>query len=80
MYTSDLAIPEAPQMISAAEVSRVTENICIILVQWDPPANTDLSDIGQYIVYVPSQNIREVSGRFTISTVTVPSCDDDLRI
>ena len=80
MYTSNLAIPEAPQMISAAEVSRVTENIYIILVQWDPPANTDLSDIGQYTVYVPSQNIREVSGHFTISTVTVPSCNDDLRI
>ena len=80
MHTSNLAIPEAPQIISATEISPLPETACIILVQWNPPANSDLSDISHYIVYVPSRNIREVVDRFTTSTLPVPNCGDDLRI
>jgi hypothetical protein len=67
-------------MISATEISRPRDDICIILVQWDPPpANSDVSEIGQYIVYVPSRNIRVVSTS-TVSTLTVTNCGDNVRI
>ena len=46
---------------------------------WSPLANIDPSDIDQYIVYVPSQGIRDTSSS-TISTFTVPNCGDDTRI
>ena len=74
-----LAIPGVPQTISATEILRPRDNICIILVVWDPPANSDPSDIGQYIVYVPSQDIREVAPS-TLTTLTVMNCGDDIRI
>jgi hypothetical protein len=48
-------------------------------VIWDPPANTDVSDVDQYIVYVPSQNIRDVSSS-TLTTLTVMNCGDDTRV
>jgi hypothetical protein len=48
-------------------------------VQWDPPANSDASDVDQYIVYVPSRNIRDVSSS-TLSTLTVTNCGDDVRV
>ena len=66
-------------MIRAAEVSQITENICIILVQWDPPANTAGSDIDGYIVYVPSRNINDTVSS-TISTLRIRYCGDDLRV
>jgi hypothetical protein len=74
------AVPGVPQMISAAEISRPRDDLCIILVTWDPPANGDVSDIDQYIVYVPSRNIRDNISSSTISTVTVPNCGDDIRV
>ena len=46
---------------------------------WDPPANNDSSDIDQYIVYVPSRNIIDISSS-TISTLTVMNCGDDIRV
>ena len=52
-----------------------------MLVTWDPPANSDGSDIDQYIVYVPSRNIRDDILSSTISTLTVQNCpSDDIRI
>ena len=79
MHTLFSAVPGVPQRISAAEISRPVNNICIILVTWDPPANSDPSDIDQYIIYVPSRNIREVSSS-TISTLTVLNCGDDIHV
>ena len=67
-------------MISAEEVSRPTDDICILLAQWNPPANSDVSDIAKYIVYVPSRNISESDVPFTVSTLTVPNCGDDIGI
>ena len=46
---------------------------------WDPPANSDPSDIDQYTVYVPSRDIREDS-LSTVSTLSVSNCGDDIRI
>ena len=46
---------------------------------WDPPANSDASDIDQYRVYVPSRNIREVLSS-TLSTLTVSNCGKDILI
>ena len=54
--------------------------ICIILVQWDPPANSDASDIDQYIVYVPSRNIRDDILSSTLITLTLSSCGVDVRV
>ena len=67
-------------MISAAEILRPLDNICIILVTWSPPANSDPSDVDQYIVYVPSRNIRDDISSSTLITLTVPNCGDDVRI
>ena len=57
--TCILAVPGVPQGISAAEIPQPLDNICIILVTWNPPANSNPSDIAQYniIVSVASQNI-----------------------
>ena len=77
------AIPGVSQRISAAEISQTRDNnniICIILVTWDPPANSDTSDIGQYIVYVPSRNIRDDVSSSTITTLTVSNCGVDTRV
>jgi hypothetical protein len=78
-----LAVPGVPEMISAAEILQPHDNICIILVTWDPPANSDASDVAidQYIVYVPSRNIRDnISSTSTTSTLTVTSCGDDILV
>ena len=82
LHTSSLAVPGIPQRIRAAEISRPSDRICIILVTWDPPANSDASDIDQYIVYVPSRNIRDDTASSTISTLelTVSNCSDDIRV
>ena len=80
MHTSFSAVPGVPQTINAAEISPSVDNICIILVTWGPPANSDGSDINQYIVYVPSRNIRDDVFTSTISALTVPNCIDDIRI
>ena len=74
-----LAVPGVPQRIHAAETSQPVGTTCIILVTWDPPANSDASDIVQYIIYIPSRNIREVSPS-TISTLTVPNCGIDTHV
>ena len=79
MHTSFSAVPGVPQRIDAGEISRPRIDVCIILVTWDPPTNTDPSDIDQYRVYIPSRNIRqEISS--TISTLTIPNCGTDVRI
>jgi hypothetical protein len=65
-------------MINAAEVSIVLDNLCVILVQWDPPANSDASDIDQYIIYVPSRNFSDdISSNSTVTTFTEKNCGDD---
>ena len=75
------AVPGVPQRISAAEISRPLDNLCIILVTWAPPTNVDPSDIDQYIVYIPSQSIKmTVSSSSILSTLTVPNCGDDIRV
>ena len=81
LHTSYLAVPGVPLDINAREISRPVENICIILVQWASPTNIDISDIGQYIVYVPSRNIEmTVSSSSTLTTLTVPNCGDDIHV
>ena len=80
MHTSFSAIPGVPQMISAVEIVQPRDNICIILVTWDPPANSDDSDVDQYRVYVPSRNIRNDISSSTISTLTLTNCGDDILI
>ena len=72
-----LAVPGVPQMIKATETSRPRDNICTILVTWDPPANSDASDIAQYIVYVQSQNISSSSSSINL---TLSNCGDDVRV
>ena len=69
-------------MISAAEISQPRDNLCIILVTWDPPANSDAADIDQYIVYVPSRNIGMTvqSSSSPLTTLTVMNCGDDVRV
>ena len=74
------AVPGVPQRISAAEISQPRDNICIILVLWDPPANSNGSDVGQYIVYVPSRNIRNDILSSTLITLTLSNCGDDIRV
>ena len=65
-------------MISAKEILP-RDDVCIILVIWDPPANSDTSDIDQYIVYVPSRDIGMTvqPSSSPLTTLTVPNCDDD---
>ena len=72
-------LPGIPQRINAEEISRPTENICIVVVVWDPPANTAGADIDRYIVYVPSRDISNTVSS-TISTLTIWSCGDDLHV
>jgi hypothetical protein len=75
-----LAVPGVPERISAAEISRPRDNnICVILVTWDPPSNSDESDIDQYIVYIPSRNIRDDASS-TISTLTLSNCGEDTSV
>ena len=76
------AVPGVPQRISAAEISQPRDNLCIILVSWDPPANSGASDVDQYIVYVPSRNIEMTvqSSSSPLTTLTVMNCGDDVRI
>ena len=77
LHTSFLAVPGVPQRIGAAEISSPVGTACIILVTWSPPANSDASDVVQYIVHVPSRNIILSS---TLTTITIPNCGDDIRI
>ena len=79
IHTLFLAVPGAPQNVRAAEVSPPIENVCIILVTWDPPANSDRSDIDRYIVYVPSRNIADIESS-AISVLRILNCRDDIRI
>ena len=68
------AVPGVPQNVRAVEISEPTaENVCLILVQWDPPASSSESDIDNYIVYIPSRNIRSEQPT-TISVLRVPNC------
>ena len=82
LHTSSfkLAVPGIPQRIRAVEISRASNGICIILVTWNPPANSDTSDIDQYILYVPSRNIGDDTSSSTISTLTVSNCGDIIRV
>ena len=80
MHTSFVAIPGAPQNVSAQEISECIDNNCIILVTWDPPANTDQSDIVQYIVNVTSRNISVDTVSSTIYVLRVPDCCDEVCI
>ena len=68
-----VAVPGAPHNVRAAEVSPPNDNICIILVQWDPPTNTDQSNIDRYIVYVPSRDIMDIESS-AISVLRIPNC------
>ena len=72
-------IPGVPQNVRAAEISELTGSSCIILVTWNPPVNTDQSDINEYRVYVPSQGIM-ITESSAISVLHMLECGDDLRI
>ena len=80
LHASSSAVPGVPQMISVAEIVQPRDDVCIILVTWDPPANSDPSDVDQYIVYVPSRNIRNNVSSSTSMNLTLPNCGDDIRI
>ena len=84
MHTTFLAVPGAPQNVEAVEVSdrERNEDNCVIVVQWDPPANTNPSDINQYTVNVTTQNILADTGTRsnTIHVARVPECDGDVRV
>ena len=80
LHASLLAVPGVPQMISAAEIVQPRGDVCVILVTWDPPANSDASDIDQYRVYIPSRNISDNVSSSTLTTLTLSNCGDDLRI
>ena len=84
MHTTFLAVPGAPQNVEAVEVSdrERNEDNCVIVVQWDPPANTNPSDINQYTVNVTTRNILADTGTRsnTIHVARVPECDDDVRV
>ena len=87
LHASVSAVPGVPQNISAVEISRPTDNSCIILMEWDPPANSDASDIGQYnniIVYIPSRNIGKNISSSThtlhVTALTLSNCGDDIRV
>ena len=81
LHTSFLAVPGVPLDITASEISQ-SSDICIILVTWAAPTNSDASDIAQYRVYVPSQNINVTvsSAPPPITTLRVPNCGDDIHI
>ena len=80
MHSSiSLEIPGMPQNVRAAEISERTGSRCTILVTWNPPANTDESDINEYIVFVPSQGIRRTAPS-AISVLSIRECSDDIRI
>ena len=81
MLTSCLVVPEAPKNVRAAEVSERIENDCVILVTWDPPANSDGSDIGHYILNVTSRNIVDIESS-AISVLRIPNCrsDDTIQV
>jgi hypothetical protein len=79
-HASFLAVPGVPLSINAREISQPRDSICVILVQWDPPTNIDASDIGQYIVYIPSRNIMMNVSSSTLTTLTVSNCGDDIRV
>ena len=57
------------------ETSPRIDNNCIILVEWDPPASSNGSDIDRYIVYVPSRSITDTESS-TITVLSVPNCRD----
>ena len=80
-HSSFSAVPGVPQSISATEISQRIGTTCIILVTWSPLANSDASDIAQYVIYVPLRNIEvTISSVSTITTLSVPNCGDDVRI
>ena len=45
-----------------------------------PPANSDPSDIDQYIVYVPSRSIRDNISNISSINLTLSNCGDDIRV
>ena len=47
---------------------------------WDPPANSDGSDIDQYIVYVPSRGIRDNISNISSINLTLSNCGDDIHV
>ena len=80
--THILAVPGVPQGISTAEIPQPLDNICIILVTWDPPANSNPSDIARYniiIVNVTSQNITadSTSAPSVHFLHIIPNCHND---
>ena len=80
MHTSFVAVPGVPQNVRAAEISKHIENNCVILVTWNPPANTDQCDINQYIVNVTSRNIPADSVSSAVAILRLPECGDDIHI
>ena len=81
VHTSLLAIPGAPRNVRAAEASERIDNNCIILVTWDPPTNVDVSDIGHYIITVPSRNIIQTESA-AITALRIRNChrNDSIQV
>ena len=76
MHISFLVVPGVPRNARAVESSARIENLCILLVTWDPPAGSDGSDIDHYMVYIPSRNIMIIESS-TITVFRIPNCRDD---
>ena len=69
-----------PENVEAVETSPPTENVCVILVRWARPASSNGSDIDHYIVSIPSRNITEDSEQFTINSLYVRDCRDNISV
>ena len=80
MHSPFLAIPDAPQNVRAAQVSQ-DNDYCIILVQWDTPANVDESDIDHYIITVLSRIIVEDESS-AITALRIRNChrNDSIQV
>ena len=56
---------------------QLSENQCVILVKWDPPANS--VDITNYVVYVPVLNMNVTTDSF-ISSLPLRDCSQRFGI
>lgn len=73
-----VAVPGIPRDVRAVETAESTESDCIIVVTWDPPANT--TDVDHYIVSVPSRNISENNKLLTTDPLRVRNCHNNISI
>ena len=69
----DIDVPEAPLNVGATQ----SENECVMLVKWDPPANSH--DIDHYIVYVSMLNMA-VTTDSPIASLPLRDCSKSVDV